>query len=218
MPKEQVRVQCTVCNRWMNKKSLTKHKKNNCHGDLQYKWFLLSIEIQVHYQMARQRLKISVDQIDLLREMRKIRPVRDVVKTLPLPSQIDLNTRYARSSSNLEWSGPLRRLLVWLLVMKLAQVISPTRTPMPILKLKEKANFEEFTNLWVIELQLPGFTDIQAPKNVKNWIRYVSKEDYRTVAVGVDKDLLSTLCKAFICAQKWKKIMPTLAPTFICPG
>ncbi|VDH91442.1 Hypothetical predicted protein [Mytilus galloprovincialis] len=77
---------------------------------------------------------------------------------------------------------------------------------------KEKYNFEEFKNLWVIELQCPGFTDIQSPKKIKDWVKYLSKEDYKTIAVGVDRDWLSVVCKSYCCAQKWNKLMPNLSP------
>lgn len=87
-----------------------------------------------------------------------------------------------------------------------------TRTRTHTSRPTTKKNFDEFKILWEGYLQLPECTDIQSPKNVIDWVRYVTKEDYRSVAVGADKDLVSTLCKAYICAQKWERLMPTLAP------
>lgn len=45
--------------------------------------------------------------------------------------------------------------------------------------------------------------DIQTAKSVKDSVSYISKEDYRCVSKGHDKDYLSIICKAYLYASKY---------------
>lgn len=54
--------------------------------------------------------------------------------------------------------------------------------------------------------------DIQVAKNVKDCVRYISKEDYRCISQGHDKDHLSVLCRAYLYSLKYEKFVPTRYP------
>lgn len=54
--------------------------------------------------------------------------------------------------------------------------------------------------------------DIQVAKNVKDCVRYISKEDYRCVSQGHDKDFLSVICRAYLYSLKYDKFKPTAYP------
>lgn len=62
---------------------------------------------------------------------------------------------------------------------------------------KEKMNFKDFTNMWTDHTSCKP-DDVQSAKNVKCAIKYVSKEDVKCVQRGIDQDLLSLQCKAYI--------------------
>lgn len=178
---------------------------------IEHQWFLKSIEVEVWYLLSQQR--VTRGQPD---------PVVDGNEP-NLPSQ-RRGQNFALSFSCRFKYKVSQRLLTPRMEFSTEEVTSlvisdeagggymPNVHSHAYVKTKEKYNFEEFSNLWVIQLQLPGFTDVQSPKKIKDWIKYITKEDYRSIAVGVDKDLLGTICKSYICAQKWVKIMPTLPP------
>lgn len=212
MPKEQVRVQCPHCNKWLNKKSLSKHIKVSCHGQA-------AVPVVPAEHRGRGALPVGPTATNKRR-----RPNQPTNGDEPNPPCQRRSQNFALSFSCRFKYQICKKLLKPGMVFSSEEIISlvvsdetgagylPNTHTHAYVKTREKVTFEEFTNLWVIELQLPGFTDVESPKNVKCWIKYISKEDYRTVAVGVDKDLLATICKSYICAQKWTKIMPTLAP------
>lgn len=54
--------------------------------------------------------------------------------------------------------------------------------------------------------------DIQVAKSVKDSVRYISKEDYKCVSEGHDKDFLSVICRAYLYSLKYKKFLPTGYP------
>lgn len=54
--------------------------------------------------------------------------------------------------------------------------------------------------------------DVQVAKSVKDSVRYISKEDYKCMSSGHDKDYLSVICKAYLYSLKQKKFRPTEYP------
>ncbi|VDI28225.1 Hypothetical predicted protein [Mytilus galloprovincialis] len=213
--KEEVRVQCNICKTWMNKKSLSKHSRSKkCNVRNRNRAPVVPEE---------HRGGSMVPVVPAARNQRgQPDPVVDGNEP-NLPSQ-RRGQNFALSFSCRFKYKVSQRLLTPRMEFSTEEVTSlvisdeagggymPNVHSHAYVKTKEKYNFEEFSNLWVIQLQLPGFTDVQSPKKIKDWIKYITKEDYRSIAVGVDKDLLGTICKSYICAQKWVKIMPTLPP------
>ena len=61
-------------------------------------------------------------------------------------------------------------------------------------------SFEEFKKMWK-ETTGVNPNDLQAAKNLKCSIKYVSKEDIKCVYKGIDQDFLSLNTKAYIAAK-----------------
>lgn len=54
--------------------------------------------------------------------------------------------------------------------------------------------------------------DFQVAKSVRDSVHYFSKEDYKCVSEGHDKDFLSVQCRAYLYSLKYKKFIPTSYP------
>ena len=70
---------------------------------------------------------------------------------------------------------------------------------------KEKMNNQQFRNAWKNN-HLGSHGHIEHPKNLKTLVKYITKEDYRCIVTGVDKDMTSVITKAYICSNKWDKL------------
>lgn len=80
-----------------------------------------------------------------------------------------------------------------------------------VIKTVQKMDFNQFKEWWDIH-KLQKYNDIEAVRNLKTSIKYVLKEDYRGIVYGFDKDMTPVITKAYICANKWKKLNYTLYP------
>lgn len=211
--KKEVRVQCRHCNKWLNRKSLNKHQKTNaCHGHA---------ALRMVPEEHRGRSLVPAGPAGRQQRGGPVEPTDGNERDI---SSQKRGQNFALLFSYRNKYKVSQRLLNPRMEFSTEEVISlvisdeagggymPNVHSHAYVKTKEKYNFEEFTNLWVIQLQLPGFTHVESPKKIKDWVKYITKEDYRCIAVGVDKDLLGTICKSYCCAQKWNKIMPTLPP------
>ncbi|OWF45429.1 Master replication protein [Mizuhopecten yessoensis] len=76
---------------------------------------------------------------------------------------------------------------------------------------ERKMTFDQFKHYWEIH-DLPEYQDIQACKNVKQAVKYCSKEDYLCHIMAVDHDYLSTLKLAWCYSQRTEKFNPLHYP------
>ncbi|KAK3082789.1 hypothetical protein FSP39_023733 [Pinctada imbricata] len=77
-----------------------------------------------------------------------------------------------------------------------------------VIQTKTEMTFKEFRLKW----KGPNIGDIQRCQNVKDSVRYVTKEDPRSLCFHFDKDWTSLLVKAYIYAQKSSKLVSTSYP------
>lgn len=89
--------------------------------------------------------------------------------------------------------------------------IVPNQHSHAVIVTKEKMNFEQFKNFWIL-YKLPMYADVQSVKNMKTSIKYITKEDYRAFITGIDKDFTSLIFKAYIEAMKSKRLNCTRYP------
>lgn len=70
------------------------------------------------------------------------------------------------------------------------------------------------TNCNTVVLEKKNFKpeDIQTAKSVRDSVRYISKEDYKCVSQGHDKDYLSVICKTYLYHLKYENFNPARYP------
>ncbi|OWF34515.1 Master replication protein [Mizuhopecten yessoensis] len=80
-----------------------------------------------------------------------------------------------------------------------------------IIMKEHKMTFWRFKNYWEIH-ELPMYSDISACRNIKQSIKYCSKEDFECNIMNIDHDYLSTLKLAWCYAQKVDRLNPLHYP------
>lgn len=76
---------------------------------------------------------------------------------------------------------------------------------------QEKMNFKQFKEQWSKETKI-RIADIESAKNFSTDVKYVTKEDYRPVVYKIDWDLLSVICKAYVVAEKYERLLQSTYP------
>ncbi|KAK3100423.1 hypothetical protein FSP39_019735 [Pinctada imbricata] len=69
-------------------------------------------------------------------------------------------------------------------------------------------SFKQFKTKW----QGPEYRDLQRCKNIKDSVRYVTKEDPRSLCFNFSKDWCSLLVKAYIYGEKSERLIATSYP------
>lgn len=75
----------------------------------------------------------------------------------------------------------------------------------------EKMNYEQFKKQWRKETKIP-IADIQSAKNFSTDVKYCCKEDYRPIVFNIDWDLTSVLCRAYVTAEKYERLIQSTYP------
>lgn len=75
----------------------------------------------------------------------------------------------------------------------------------------EKMNFQQFKEQWKKETKIK-IADIQRSKHFSTDVKYVTKEDYRPIVFQIDWDLTSVVCRAYITANKYERLLQSTYP------
>lgn len=75
----------------------------------------------------------------------------------------------------------------------------------------DKLNFEQFKKQWRKETKIK-IADIQRSKHFSTDVKYVTKEDYRPIVFNIDWDLTSVLCRAYVTAEKYERLIQSTYP------
>lgn len=76
---------------------------------------------------------------------------------------------------------------------------------------QEKMNFKQFKEQWKKETKIK-IADIESAKNFSTDVKYVTKEDYRPIVYKIDWDLLSVICRAYVTAEKYERLLQSTYP------
>lgn len=103
----------------------------------------------------------------------------------------------------------------WIKQIVLANEFGSGPMPHPhthaVVTTKEKMNFAQFKEQWKKETKIK-IADIQRSKNFSTDVKYVTKEDYRPIIFNIDWDVTSVLCRAYITAEKYERLVQSTYP------
>lgn len=103
----------------------------------------------------------------------------------------------------------------WIKQLVLANEFGSGPKPHPhthaVIVTNDKLNFEQFKKQWKKETIIK-IADLQRSKHFSTDVKYVTKEDYRPIVFNVDWDLTSVLCRAYLTAEKYERLIQSTYP------